>query len=173
MCGYFPREVFWKMKFSHKPTWFFPQTDMIFPTKGHDFSHKPTWFFEDKNSHGDLNVWPSVPGHPHSILSTTTSYLKMFEIRHNNFKILFYSLLYYKNKVSWRKVTCFRQDSNSRPPTPGDPRFYYVYLPDFICMYRLFVFIFQFIFLCPENFPSICRKNPPGGLVVGKILPVV
>ena len=42
-------------------------------------------------------------------------------------------------------------------------------------MYRLFVFIFQFIFLCPENFtfisgknlPSrlVCGKNPPGGLV--------
>ena len=32
-------------------------------------------------------------------------------------------------------------------------------------MYRLFVFIFQFIFLCPENFPSICGKNPPSGLV--------
>ena len=33
-------------------------------------------------------------------------------------------------------------------------------------MYRLFIFLF--IFLCIENFPSVCGKNPPGRLVCGK-----
>ena len=45
---------------------------------------------------------------------------------------------------------------------------FYVYLPDLIRRYLLFVLIFQFIFFCTESFRSLCGKfwsAGPGGLL--------
>ena len=48
--------------------------------------------------------------------------------------------------------------SNETTPSGPDWRFFTSTVFARFNMYRLFVFIFLFIFLCTENFPSICGK---------------
>ena len=80
--------------FSHKLTGIIPQTDMIFPTKLHDFSHKPTWIFQKNGAW--VGIKPTTLHARHPPLCPLDHHILCFqmEIRHYNFKIWSYSILF-------------------------------------------------------------------------------
>ena len=72
------------------------------------------------------------------------------------FSILFYSIILYYIlcyitiiNLGEKKLTCFHQDSNLRPHAPGDPWFFYVYLPDLIC--TVYLYLFSSSYFCGLN----------------------
>ena len=169
-----------RLDFSHKLTWFFPQSDMILP----QINLK-------KCAHQDLTLWPFTPGGYHCNLSPIAilDYLRTI-IRQYNFKVLWkteyckvtyyfflfysilfysilyilffsillYSILYYNNKVRWRKINLLPPGLELATSRARRPHGFFSRLFAGFNMYCLFVFIFQFIILWTEYFPSICGK---------------
>ena len=140
---------------------------MIFSTNRQYFCHKPTWIFQERNLSTRNRSYD--PPHRHPILSTTISRVCMWKystVRSDNFKvwwrnkyykkyllfysiifcsILFYYLLYYFNNVRWRNI---KLSPSGFELTTSCARRTRVFLRLFagFDVYRLFVFIFQFIF---------------------------
>ena len=107
MCGYFSfkfsvRQIFPTNRhdFSHKPTGFFHQTDLIFSTNRHDFSHKLTWFCNKstwkKCTHQFLILWPYTHQATPALTSRPLQHMPLrWELRQYNFKVL-WRTEYYK-----------------------------------------------------------------------------